>query len=415
MKKGLILTSTFSINCAVNCAVPDFISRLFTNKLIQEKVELFVLAPHRYKSLFKEEFSGIHVCRFPYFYPFRFQKLAYGSGVPYNLKNSFFAKLQAPIFPLCEFIYAMVIIKKENISFINSHWLFPQGLIGALCSKILGIPHIASVHSSEVTLLSKLPMKNEIIKFIFANSNYVISASSHRAIELLSHTSSEFAENARKKIHVIPIGVDISRFSCVEDKESMKTKCGIKSRFVVLFAGRLVEVKGCEYLIQGFRKVIDSFKDVQLVIVGYGPLEESLKKKVRDLGLEEYVVFKGFVENSYIHEYYAMADIVVIPSIVDSFGFQEGFPVVLIESLAAGKAIISTKTKGIMEAIQDRYNGILVDQKDADKIADALLELLRNEFLRDKISTNALESGKKYDWDIVANEYLELMEAVSLD
>ena len=411
MKKGLIITSTFPTNGTYS----DFILRLFSNKLIQDKVELFVLAPHGDKSLFKEELSGIHVCRFPYFYPLRFQKFAYGGGIPYNLKNSLFAKLQAPIFPLCEFIYAMSIIKKENISFINSHWLFPQGIVGALCSKILGIPHIVSIHSSEVTLLGKLPMKNKIIKFIFANSNYAISASSHRVSELLSYTSSEFAEKAKNKIHIIPMGVDVSSLTCVEYKESMREKYGLKSRFVVLFVGRLVEVKGCEYLIQGFRTVINSFKDVQLIIVGHGPLEESLKKKVRDLGLEEYVVFKGFVENSYIHEYYVMADIVVVPSIVDSSGFQEGFPVVLIEALASGKAIISTKTKGIMEAIQDRYNGILVDQKDAAKISDALLELLRDESLREKISANALESGKKYDWDIIANEYLKLFEVVSPD
>lgn len=411
MKKGLIITSNFPINCTSS----DFISQLFSNKLIQDKVELFVLAPHTDKSLFNEDFYGIHVCRFPYFYPLRFQKFAYGSGIPYNLKNSLFAKLQAPIFPLFEFIYAMLLIKKENISFINSHWLVPQGLVGAICSKILGIPHIASMHSSEVTLLGKLPMKNKIIEFILANSNYVISASSHRASELLSHTSGEFARKTENKIHMVPMGVDVSRFTCVEDKESMRARYGLKSRFIVLFAGRLVEVKGCEYLIQGFKKVINSFKDVQLVIIGNGPLEESLKKEVRDLGLEEYVVFKGFIENNYVHDYYIMADIVVIPSIIDSRGFQEGFPVVLIESLAAGKAIISTKTKGIMEAIQDRHNGILVDQKNADQISDALLELLRDESLRKKISANALESGKKYDWNIIANEYLRLFEAVSLD
>lgn len=411
MKKGLILTSNFPTNRAAS----DFLSQLFSNKLIQDKVELFVLAPHTDKALFNEDFYGIHVCRFPYFYPLRFQKFAYGGGIPYNLKNSLFAKLQAPLFFLCELIYTILIIKKENITFINSHWLLPQGLVGAVCSKILRIPHIASIHSSEVTLLGKLPMKSKITEFILANSNCVISASSHRAGELLLHTSSEFAEKAKKKIHIIPLGVDISRFTCTEDKESIRARYGLKSKFIVLFAGRLVEVKGCEYLIQGFRTVIDSFKDVQLIIIGTGPLEESLKKKVRELGLEEYVVFKGFVENSSVHDYYLMADIVVVPSIVDSDGFQEGFPVVLIESLAAGRAIISTKTKGIMEAIQDRHNGILVDQKDADKISDALLELLRDKSLRDKISTNALESGKKYDWDIIANEYLRLMEVVSLD
>lgn len=411
MKKGLILTSNFPENCTIS----SFLARLLSNKLIQKNVELFVLTPHVYNSLFTEELYGNHVFRFPYFYPFKFQKLACDGGMPYNFKKSLVAKAQAPIFFVCELICALLIAKKENVNFINSHWLLPQGLVGAICSKILRIPHIASVHSSEITFLSKLPMKSKIIKFVFENSNLIISASSHRANELLSYTSSEFAEKAKNKIHIIPMGVDINRFSCTKDKESLKAKYGLKSRYIVLFVGRLVEVKGCEYLIQSFRTVIDSYKDIQLTIVGNGPLEDDLKDKVRVLGLEEYIVFKGLVENSHILDYYIMADIVVIPSIVDSFGFQEGFPVVVMESLVAGKAIISTKTKGIMEAIQDRYNGILVNQKNAKEISDALLELLRDENLRKKISANALESGKKYDWDIIAKEYLSLMEAVSLD
>jgi glycosyltransferase involved in cell wall biosynthesis len=411
MKKGLILSSNFSVDNTDT----GFLSKLFCNKIIQEKMELFALAPHTEKSLFKEDMDGVHVQRFPYFYPFRFQKLAYGSGIPYNLKNSFFAKLQVPIFLLSEFLYTMQLAKKEKVDFINSHWLIPQGLIGALCSKILGIPHIASMHSSEITLLSKLPMRSKISEFILSNSHFVISASSHRASELLSHTSNDFAEKVKDKIHIIPMGVDVSKMNNPSNKEILKEKYGFKSKYIVLFVGRLVEVKGCEYLIQGFKTLVNSFKNVQLLIVGNGPLEESLEKKVKALGLEEYVVFNGAVEYNSIQDFYIMADFVVIPSIVDSSGFQEGLPVVLIESLAAGKAIISTKTKGIMEVIQDGYNGILVNQKDANEISTALLNLLNDNVLMKEISTNALKSGKKYDWNIITNEYLKLMEAVSLD
>lgn len=409
--KGLILTSNFPENCTVS----SFLSQLFSNKHIQEDVELFVLAPHIDKSLFNEDLYGIHVCRFPYFYPFRLQKLAYGSGMPYNFKNSLIAKAQVPIFILSEFIYTFMIVKKEKVDFINSHWLLPQGLIGAICSRILGTPHIASVHSSEITFLKKLPFKNTIIKFILANSTFVVSASKHRANELLSYIPTECAEKAKSKIHIVPMGIDLSKFSYAIDKDNLKRKYGIKQKFIVLFVGRLVEVKGCEYLIQGFKAVINSFNNVQLVIVGDGPLEKSLKKKVKSLGLENYVFFKGFIDNNYIHDYYTMADIVVIPSIVDSFGFQEGFPVVVMESLVAGKAIISTRTKGIMEAIKDNYNGILVDPNDADKISEAILKLLNDESLRKKISYNALESGKKYDWNIIASTYIQLINQVVLN
>jgi glycosyltransferase involved in cell wall biosynthesis len=408
MARGLILTSNFPTDRTVS----NFISRLFYNRLFQENAELFILAPHEYKAQFVENVYNMRVFRFPYFYPFKFQKLAYGGGMPYNFKNSSFAKLQAPIFFLSELLFAMLLVKKKEVDFINSQWLLPQGLIGAICSKTLGVPHIACMHSSEITFLSKLPLKSRVIKYILQNSDYIISASEHRAQEMLSYTSSEFAENAKHKIHIIPLGVDICEFNSAKDKEILKEKYGIKSRLTVLFVGRLVEVKGCEYLIQGIKAVIDSFKDVQLIIVGSGPLENSLKNQVRILGLEEYIRFEGNVDNKYINDYYTIADIVVIPSIVDSFGFQEGFPVVVMEALVSGKAIISTKTKGIMEAIQDNYNGILVDQKNANQISDALLELLRNDDLRKKISANAFESGKKYDWTSIAEKYLKLINEV---
>lgn len=387
----------------------DFVYDL-TKKLKEKGFNISVLTPHVINSKFKENINGLKVYRFPYFYPFEFQKLAYGSGIPYNLKNSYLAKIQTPLFFLSELFYAIWVIRKEKVEVIHSHWLVPQGLVGAICRNIFGIPHIATLHSSEITLVKKIPAGRRIAEFIVNNTNVIVSVSLHRAKELLTFISLKASDVTKEKIEVIPMGVYLSDFRNEINKDELKVKYGINSKFVVLFVGRLVEVKGCEYLIEGFKSVADKFDDVQLIIVGTGPLETELKKVVKELDLNECIGFEGFVEHIKIGDYYSLSDIVVFPSIVDSSGFEEGSPVVLLEALAVGKPIVATRTKGVMEVITDEWNGVLVEQKNSEQIAEKVLELLNDKELRARFSKNALDAGKKYDWDIISRKYFDVMQ-----
>lgn len=390
----------------------DFITDLAKGLLNKGHI-VHVIAPHANGLKFREEIFNINILRFSYFYPHRFQKLAYGGGIPYNIQHSMLAKIQTIFFVLFELSCTIRTVKSSEIDIINSHWLIPQGFIGAICRKYLNIPHISTLHSSEITVLRKLPAGKLIAEFIVSNSDILISVSEHRANELLNFISAKSSNIAKNKIKIIPMGAYIKDYHPSRTNNSSYNLNSLARKNVrILFVGRLVEVKGCEHIIKALNLVIKKIENVELIIVGTGPLEDELKELVIRLSLQGHVKFEGFIEHSKIHEYYLSSDILVFPSIVDSEGYEEGLPVVLIEALASGLPIVAGATKGILEVIEDNFNGILVNPTEHINFANRLIKLLEDEDLRDELSANALKSSKFYDWDIIIEKYLDLIEEV---
>lgn len=373
--------------------------------------DIIILTPHNPGSKLTEEMGNLKVYRFPYFYPYKYQKM----HIDDIKQKNFLIYLQAPFFFLSELLYAIRIIINEDIDIIHSQFIMPSSLIGGLCRKIFKIPNISTLHSSEVTLLQKLPLKNKVAKYILDSSDGFTSVSSHRANEFLKIVYPDTNIKVDDMIKIIPMGVDSSSFKQYKDKLKLRETYMIDSMHVVLFVGRLVEVKGCEYLIRSFSNVVEKISDIQLLIVGSGSLEPKLKRIVADLNLEEYIRFVGPVNRDKISDFYSLSDIVVFPSIVESSGFEEGIPVVVLEALMSGKPVIATKTKGVMEVIVDGYNGLLVAQKDPDQIAEAIVTLLNNTELTEVLSEHALVVGSNYDWSAITEKYAEIFEDIHFD
>src|SRR3989344_1772700 len=161
MEKVLVLTSSF----------PRFegdFSGNFIYDLVKElsrRAEIKVLAPGD-NVKWKNKVGEVKVERFNYFF-MKLQRLAYGNGMPYNIKHSFLAKLQIPFFMLSYFFNSLSMSKEYEV--INSHWLLPSGLIGALIKRIKGKKHVTTVHSADLHILKRLPFKKMIMKFILRN------------------------------------------------------------------------------------------------------------------------------------------------------------------------------------------------------------------------------------------------------
>ncbi|GAB6265200.1 MAG: hypothetical protein STSR0001_06450 [Methanothrix sp.] len=405
--KICIITPGYIKYSGDSASVKNYLHEL-GKSLIEKNIDIFIITPHAFGLKKREIIDKINIIRFSYFFPSRFQTLAYAEGISEQAK-SVGGKLQVPFFVIAQLTTTVILLMSKRIDAVNSQWLIPQGLVGAVCRKFLGVPHIATIHSSEITLIKKLPLGKQIANFIIANSDMVISVSSHRALELFDFISPHVKNSASSKLRIIPMGVDSKLFSRACNKIDLRNCHNINSKYVILFVGRLVEVKGCEYLIRGFSMVLDELRDIQLLIVGTGPLEIELKRLVIELNIADNVRFEGFVDHDKIWEYYSLSDIVVFPSIVDSKGFEEGFPVVLMEAITNCVPIIATKTKGVMEIVRDGENGILIDQKNPLQIASSILLVLKNPNLREKLSNGALHS-KKYDWSLIASEYEEIIK-----
>ncbi len=163
------------------------------------------------------------------------------------------------------------------------------------------------------------------------------------------------------KLHVVHCGADLSRYPL----EPPRTGPGL----VVLSVARLAAQKGLDVLLSAVKAVAESGVDVQLVLVGEGPLRERLRRRAQRLGIADQVVLAGAVGQDEMAGYYAGADVFCLPS------FAEGVPVVLMEAMASGRAVVATRIAGVPELVEEGVSGLLVTPGNADELAAAIKRL----------------------------------------
>jgi len=160
---------------------------------------------------------------------------------------------------------------------------------------------------------------------------------------------------------------------------------------VVLYVGRLDDGKGLNDLLRAFDR-LDT--EAELHLVGEGILKSELKATAQNLGIDGSVVFSGTVPHSDIHRYYAAADVFCLPS------YHEGFPVVNMEAMASGLAVVSTTIEAVQDQIHDGDHGLLVDPGDVPALANALSRSLSDPELRERLGTAARErSEEQFTWE----------------
>ena len=185
----------------------------------------------------------------------------------------------------------------------------------------------------------------------------------------------------------------------------------VDTRKSILALGRLSEKKGFEFLIDAYSKLDPQVRsEYQLVIAGDGQLMTQLRDQVIASGQEEDITFTGYVSGTLKASLFQLADIFVLPSIVDSDGDSEGLPVTLMEALSYGKLIVATDVSGAEEVLH-RNCGILVNQKSAAELAAAIETLTKfSEEDRNAQVSEARLLAVRFDWKQIALEYLALIK-----
>jgi glycosyltransferase involved in cell wall biosynthesis len=160
---------------------------------------------------------------------------------------------------------------------------------------------------------------------------------------------------------------------------------------VVLSVGRLSREKGLADLVDAVSLLSSEnlTRDVRFIIVGDGPEKVDIARRARDLGVADLFVLAGQQRN--VDAYYSMADVVVIPS------HSEGSPNVLLEALAAGKAVVATRVGGIPEIVRSEDNALLVDPSSPQQLAQAMRKFIQDSKLREQIASRAPSVAKQFD------------------
>jgi len=375
-----------------------------TKELIKRGLAVSVLAPHASKVKKSEELDGIKVYRFSYFFPFALQKLCYGSGIPTNIRHSLLAKLQLPFFSFSQLFSLIRLIKKEDINIVNSHWMVTQGLNGALVRKILGLPHILTIHAAGLFALKRFPFGKYIARFIVRNSDHIITVSSFVKSDL------DKLIGYNTKAIVCPMGIDTNVF-VPKDQARLREEYNIRGKYVLLFVGRLVEKKGVEYLIDAMKILTKKLSDIKLLIIGTGNLEKKLKIKVSKLNLSSYVSFLGIKKHDELIDYFNICDLLILPAIFDKYGHTETLGMVILEAMSCGKPVVASNIGGIPESVKDGYNGLLTIPKNPADIADKIVKAL-TQFDLEEMGKRAHQTACRYDWEVIGEKYEQVMKEV---
>jgi len=172
---------------------------------------------------------------------------------------------------------------------------------------------------------------------------------------------------------------------------------------VVLTICRINPQKGLQYLVEAAQAVAKKVPDVRFVVRAYASEEEYRRRilnLIRDRNVQDHFkIIEGFSPYEEIPRYMAASDVFVLPSI------SEGLPVVILEAMASGLPVIGSKISGIPDVVVDEYNGLLVEPKDVQGLADAIIRVLSDESLRRKLSRGALITTQR----VKQNEFQSLL------
>jgi glycosyltransferase involved in cell wall biosynthesis len=279
---------------------------------------------------------------------------------------------------------------------VHTHTYFVNTL-GRIAAKLAGIPVILThVHSTYWTYSKRNLFIEKILSRV---TDRIICCSNAVKEFVVSHEGVE-----TEKTITIYNGVQVRPGPL--DRSAIRIKLGLDSTdFVIVTIGSLFAHKGHKYFIEALTRVKKNQRSIKYLIVGDGPLRETLHAYVRDSGLEHAVRFIG--EKKDIGEFLVSADIYVQPSCA-----REGLGMSILEAMAYGKPVIATTIGGIPEAVDNGVTGLLVPPGDSAALAEALGVLLHDNSKRENLGR---EGAGRFALKFSADTFLHEIDSLYVD
>jgi len=281
-----------------------------------------------------------------------------------------------------------VINQLDGVDHIHAHWATYPSTAALLISKITGKTFSFTSHAHDIFL------ENHFIKDKVNASKFSVTISNFN-VKLLGKIKGINA----KKIKVI---------HCAIDPNSYKVE-NLKKEFNILAVGRFDEIKGFKYLIDAISELHKNNVEITCNIIGSGELKEALVEQTKKHSLEKYIVFHGAKQQHEVRDMMLKSEMFVLPSIKTDKGNMDGIPVVLMESMALGTPVISTRVSGIPELINDKVNGYLIDEKNTTQLTEVINTLINlDDATRENVISNARKTIETdFNINIEANKLLE--------
>ena len=252
---------------------------------------------------------------------------------------------------------------------IHAHWATYPSTAAMIISDLLDVPFSFTSHAHDIFL------EDHLLDAKVKESNFWVTISTFN-IRFLDQRLKGLAKQPK----VVHCGVDLTEFKYTRSNRQDN---------LIVTVGRLDEIKGFTYLLQACGQLKDQGMDFQCKIIGEGPQRSELESLIRSQGLENHVELLGAMAQSSVREWVSKATVFPLPSIKDSIGNMDGIPVSLMEAMALGTPVVSTRVSGIPELIEHQVSGWLCEPKDAQQLAEGLQALLSDSSLQEKVAKNA--------------------------
>jgi glycosyltransferase involved in cell wall biosynthesis len=271
---------------------------------------------------------------------------------------------------------ANAVMESGQIQHLHAHFCHGSTTIAMFASRMTGIPFSFTAHAKDIYLKELNPGK--LLQKKMRRAEFAVTCTG---------ANEEYLKQLAPKgavIHKIYHGLDTKLFSHSEQKAADKQDEGLP---VLLSVGRLVEKKGFDYLVKACAILKERGRQFQCQIVGGGDADvtEKLVRLIKDLGVEDTVNLQGAVTQEELRDIFKKATVFALPCLVVDNGDRDGIPNVLVEAMSMRVPVISTDISGIPELIDNNINGLLVPEKNALAMADAIERLLINPELRQQL------------------------------
>lgn len=340
----------------------------------------------------------LHLYR--YAWPARLQRLGYMRSMRSDLVLRFDAYVLSPALLASGIVAVARGARRARLDILHAHWALPNGFIGAVVSRWLGIPLVVSIPGSDARVAGQNALFRAMARFTF------------RQAGLLTANSAELRDA------VVALGADPSKFDLIlygVDPDALRPDltgvAALRARLavpegaaVLLAVGRMVPKKGFHVLIEALAMPPLRERAVVAVLVGEGDEKAKWQQMAARVGIADRLRWVGNVPKSEIGVYYNLADILVMPSISQP---ADGLNVCVLDAMSCARPVVGSNVAGNPLAIVDGVTGLITPEQDALALAQALAYLVDHPNRRAQMGmAGRARIESELGWPHLARRYL---------
>jgi glycosyltransferase involved in cell wall biosynthesis len=280
--------------------------------------------------------------------------------------------------------------RERGFELMDAHYFYPDGVAAAMIGRRLGVPVVITARGSDINLIAQYRLPRRMIRWAARQAAAVVTVSQALQDKLVA------LGIERDRIHVLRNGVDLELFHPGK-RDGLRAELDLRGP-TLLSVGNLLAFKGHGLVIEA----LSSLPDCRLVIAGDGPDRAVFEKLAREGGVSARVRFVGSLSQADLRRYYCAADALVLAS------SREGWPNVLLEAMACGTPVAATRVGGVPEIVASADAGLILEERSAAAIAQAIRSLLA----RPPQRTATRRYAEQFGWGATTRGQLQVFRRI---